>query len=59
MLVPIAAAVLVLGIYPKPVLERIEPSVDRLITRIEATTDYRVPDFGFDPVELGAEGGEG
>jgi NADH-quinone oxidoreductase subunit M len=46
-LVPIAALVLFLGIYPKPVLDRIEPSVDLILTRIEATTDYDVPEFGY------------
>jgi NADH-quinone oxidoreductase subunit M len=45
-LAPIAALVLFLGLYPKPALDRIEPSVDAILQRIEATTDYRVPDFG-------------
>jgi NADH-quinone oxidoreductase subunit M len=51
-LAPIAALVLFLGIYPKPALERIEPSVDAVLQRIEATTDYRVPDFGEGPVVI-------
>ena len=45
-LVPIAALVVFLGVYPKPVLERIEPAVEQILERIEATTDYDVPDFG-------------
>ncbi|MDH3425742.1 MAG: NADH-quinone oxidoreductase subunit M [Acidimicrobiia bacterium] len=45
-LVPIAVLVLWLGIYPRPALDRIEPSVDAILQRIEATTDYEVPDFG-------------
>jgi NADH-quinone oxidoreductase subunit M len=45
-LVPLVALVLFLGIYPKPALERIEPSVDRILDRIERVTDYEVPEFG-------------
>ena len=45
-LVPIAVLVLWLGIYPKPALDRIEPSVDAILQRIEVTTDYEVPEFG-------------
>jgi NADH-quinone oxidoreductase subunit M len=50
-LLPIVALVLYLGIYPKPALERIEPSVDALLERIEATTEYVVPEFGQAGVE--------
>ena len=35
-----------MGIYPKPVLERIEPSVRRLIGHVEAHSDYRQPTVG-------------
>jgi NADH-quinone oxidoreductase subunit M len=42
----LAALILFLGIYPKPALDRIEPAVDQILQRIEATTDYDVPDFG-------------
>ncbi|OFW66256.1 MAG: NADH dehydrogenase [Actinobacteria bacterium RBG_16_68_21] len=45
-LVPIIVLILFLGIYPKPALDRIQPSVDSVLQRIEQTTDYRVPDFG-------------
>ena len=31
------------GLYPKPLLERIEPSVDRLISHVEAHSDYEAP----------------
>ena len=45
-LAPIIALVILLGVYPKPALDRIEPSVDAILERIEQVTDYRVPDFG-------------
>ncbi len=41
---PLLALIVFLGVYPKPVLERIEPSVDALISHIEQTTDYHQPD---------------
>ncbi len=31
------------GLYPKPMLERIEPSVDKLIEHVESRTDYKAP----------------
>jgi NADH-quinone oxidoreductase subunit M len=40
-LVPIAALILLLGVYPKPALERIEPAVERVLDRIEAQTDFQ------------------
>ncbi|MFH1103840.1 MAG: proton-conducting transporter membrane subunit, partial [Actinomycetota bacterium] len=45
-LAPIIVLVLFLGIYPKPALDRIQPSVDLVLQRIEQTTDYQVPGFG-------------
>jgi NADH-quinone oxidoreductase subunit M len=44
-LVPMIALVVFLGVYPKPALERIEPSVQSIIDRIEMTTDYEAPEF--------------
>jgi len=41
--VPLLALSLLLGVYPKPVLERIEPSLRVNIEHIEARTDYREP----------------
>ncbi len=35
LLVPLVALVLVIGLYPKPVLQRIEPTVDALVTHVE------------------------
>ncbi len=45
-LVPIAAMILFLGLYPKPALDRIEPAVESIIDRIERVTDYEAPEFG-------------
>jgi NADH-quinone oxidoreductase subunit M len=43
--VPLIALILVLGVYPKVLLDRIEPSTAGIIDRIEATTDYVEPTF--------------
>lgn len=45
-LVPIALLIVLLGVYPKPALDRIEPAVENIIERIEAVTDHQAPDFG-------------
>lgn len=45
-MVPLLAGIVFLGVYPKPVLERIEPSVNRLIAHIEDHTDFRQPEVG-------------
>jgi NADH-quinone oxidoreductase subunit M len=42
-LLPFLVAIVFLGVYPKPVLDRIEPSVDVLITHVEEHTDYEAP----------------
>jgi NADH-quinone oxidoreductase subunit M len=40
---PLVVLIIGLGVYPKPVFDRIEPSVGVILERIEATTDYEVP----------------
>jgi NADH-quinone oxidoreductase subunit M len=42
-MLPLLAIMVVSGVYPKPMLDRINPSVERLIDRVEAETDYREP----------------
>ena len=37
------AAIVFTGIYPKPMLNRIEPSVNKLIEHVELRTDYQQP----------------
>ncbi|MDP8954336.1 MAG: NADH-quinone oxidoreductase subunit M [Actinomycetota bacterium] len=41
---PLLAAIVFLGVYPKPVLERIEPAVDRLIAHVEERSDFTQPE---------------
>ena len=45
-LLPLVLLIIGLGVYPKPVMDRIEPSVDLMLDRIESVTDYQVPEFG-------------
>ena len=43
---PLVVLIIGLGVYPKPVMERINPSVEIILDRIEAETDFEVPMFG-------------
>jgi NADH-quinone oxidoreductase subunit M len=43
LLLPFVAAIVFMGVYPKPVLERIEPSVDGLIAHVESFSDFERP----------------
>jgi len=40
---PLLVLIVFLGVYPQPVLDRINPSVDSLVSRIEKATDHRQP----------------
>ncbi len=42
-MVPLVILIVFLGVYPKPVLDRIGPSVRDLIAHVEDHTDYRQP----------------
>ena len=57
-LAPLVALIVFLGVYPKPVLERIEPSVTALIEHIEGQTDYVEPAVSGSRDEAGAAGDE-
>jgi NADH-quinone oxidoreductase subunit M len=46
LLAPLAALVLVLGLYPAVLLDKIAPSTESILDRIEANSDYRVPEPG-------------
>ena len=47
---PLVALIVFLGVYPKPVLDRINPSVEALMEHVEGTTDYRQPVDVAEPV---------
>ena len=40
---PLIILIVFLGVYPKPVLDRIDPSVNQLVAHVEQTTGYHQP----------------
>ena len=65
---PLVALIVFLGVFPRPVLERIEPAVDRLVAHIEDGSDFVEPEVSRDgpgavevvgPVEAHGGGEEG
>ncbi|HYI62108.1 MAG TPA: NADH-quinone oxidoreductase subunit M, partial [Acidimicrobiales bacterium] len=40
---PLLGLIVFLGVYPKPVLERIEPSITALVAHVEGNSDFREP----------------
>jgi NADH-quinone oxidoreductase subunit M len=48
---PLVALIVFLGVYPKPVLDRMEPSVDRLITHVDENSDFVSPELPEPPAE--------
>ena len=42
-MVPVLALIVFLGVYPQPVLDRINPSVERLVEHVEEEGDYHQP----------------
>ncbi len=68
-MVPLIVLILGIGVYPKPVFDRIEPSIELVLDRIEAVTQYQTPEFArpgdvvvpkYGEVDTGEhEGGEG
>jgi NADH-quinone oxidoreductase subunit M len=59
LLLPFIALIVFTGVFPKPMLSRIEPSVNKLIEHVEQHTDYRQPEPS-EPVEtVETEEGEG
>jgi NADH-quinone oxidoreductase subunit M len=51
-LLPLVGLSLFLGLFPKPLLERVEPSVKALISHVESRSDHNSPKVA----ELGPEG---
>ncbi len=43
LMLPLVALIVFLGVYPKPVLDRIAPSVRDLVVHVEHHSDYRQP----------------
>ena len=54
-MVPLVALIVFLGVYPKPALDRIDPSVSELIAHVEEFTDYREPAVATAGAAVGAE----
>ena len=52
-LLPLIGLIVFLGLYPKPVLERIEPSVDKLLAHVEQGSDYHQPPVAAPVGEVG------
>ena len=42
-MLPLLAAIIFLGVYPKPVLTRIQPSVDAVLAHVHDVTGYQQP----------------
>ncbi|MGE0307267.1 MAG: NuoM family protein, partial [Acidimicrobiia bacterium] len=42
-MLPILGVIVFTGLYPKPLIDRIEPSIKALITHVEDSTDYEQP----------------
>ena len=58
-MVPLIGLIVFLGVYPKPVLDRIEPSVEKLVLHIERNSDYRQPKVATTGADERTEGTEG
>ncbi|MCU1466742.1 MAG: proton-translocating NADH-quinone oxidoreductase, chain [Actinomycetia bacterium] len=54
--VPLLGLSLFLGFYPKPVLDRLQPSVNALIRHVEANSNYKAPTV---PTVVAPQKGEG
>ncbi len=51
-IVPFVAAIIVMGVYPKPIFDRIGPSVDRLVAHVEENSSYVQPAVADDGPEV-------
>jgi NADH-quinone oxidoreductase subunit M len=51
LLAPFIGLIVFCGVYPKPMLDRIQPSVDALITHVSEATGYDAPVVPGSPVE--------
>ena len=55
---PLVGLIVFLGVYPQPMLDRIQPSVDRLVSHIEDHSDYEQPDVATSGAGEAAESDE-
>lgn len=55
-LLPFIGLIIFCGVYPKPMLDRIEPSVNALLERVEMTTGFAAPAAEGVAVERASEG---
>ncbi len=53
-MVPLIGLIVFLGVYPKPALDRINPSVSELIAHVEDHSDYREPAVATEGAAIGA-----
>ena len=56
-LAPLIAIIVFIGVYPKPMLDRIQPSVAKMIEHVELKSDYVEPDVATNGVANGGGGG--
>ncbi len=56
---PLLVLIVFLGVYPKPMLDRIEPAVARLVSHVENHSDYTEPAVATTGVGVDAPGEDG
>ena len=56
---PLLVLIVFLGVYPKPMLDRIEPAVARLVSHVENHSDYTEPDVATTGAGVDAPGEDG
>lgn len=57
---PLVALIVFLGVYPKPFLDRIEPSVDKLVHHVDVSSGHRDPTVaGHRDEQAGSQGSGG
>jgi NADH:ubiquinone oxidoreductase subunit 4 (subunit M) len=57
-LAPLVVLMVLLGLYPRVLLDRVEPSTEAVLDRIEATTTFSVPEPGRATDVFASESGE-
>ena len=52
---PLIGLIVFLGVYPKPVLDRIQPSVDQVLNHVYEQTGYQQPSVAVSPPDTGTK----